>query len=248
MPPKRKKKPRKVQLNNKGVTQVVHVNVSKVVKNKNKVVPQNPFSKQPINSFSLISPQMSTPSYQNEYNLLLKELTAERKQMLNSLPQLAPNTAPLTSNLQRNELFQTPYRPPFSALTDSFSKSAEETVKHETYDNPQTDDNNLANSAGLQENVAQSLAVESPSVASASEQTPNTHQTVDTQVQFRNNARANRTYEAKRGMHARYVELVQQVNKQYQLNIPIRKISKFNNIQEIYDEINNVQNEIGYFT
>lgn len=241
MPPKRKKKPRKVQLDNKGVTQVVNVNVSKVVKNKNKMMPHHPFSKQPINSFSLTS-------YQNEYNLLLKELANERKQILNSLPQLAPNSAPLTTNLQRNELFKTPVRTPFSALSDSFSKSAEYTVKGETYDDPKTNDNKLANSAGLQENVAQSLNFGSPSVDSASPQTPNTHQTVDSQVQFRNNARANRTYDFKKEAHARYVDFVERANKDYQINIPIRKISKFNNVKEIHDEIDNIQNQIGFFT
>lgn len=251
MPPKKNKKKHKPQL--KGIQQIVNVNVSKTIKNNNKKmsIPKS-FSKQPINSFSLVTPQMTTPSFQNEYNMLLREITNERKQALNALQPLAPNTAPLTQSMQKNELFsKTPERTMLSPLTETFAMTAQSTIKNELYDDPLTDDNNLVNSSRLQENVAQKLPVMSSDVASiekfadenAYEQTAMSHQAVDDEIEFRT-PRPNRNNEARREAHARYIDIVNQVNHDYGLNIPIRGISKFTGIKDIDKEVARIRMQI----
>lgn len=106
------------------------------------------------------SPVVQQPSYVNEYNMLLRELANERKQRQASAPFLQPNTEPLTTNMQRNELLATPTLPtPLDPITKRFSEVAQQTVAKETYDDPQTNENMLTSPPSLAYNLSQKLPI-----------------------------------------------------------------------------------------
>ena len=111
-----------------------------------------------IQSVPLGSPALGAfqpPSYVNEYNALLRELADERRARNQSLPPLGPNTAPLTTNQQRNELLSEPIQvPPLAPQIDVLSSL----VNTELTDDPLTNENVTGfGSSRLAENIAQKL-------------------------------------------------------------------------------------------
>lgn len=117
------------------------------------------FSRPPILT-NMQSPVVQQPSYVNEYNMLLRELANERKQRQAAAPPLQPNTTPLTTNMQRNELLATPTLPtPLEPITKRFSEVAEMTIDKETYDDPQTNENMFSSPPSLAYNLSQKLPI-----------------------------------------------------------------------------------------
>lgn len=109
-------------------------------------------------SLSLQSPVVQQPSYLNEYNMLLRELANERRQRQQASQPLAANTAPLTTNSQRNELLVPVVQATLlDPITQRFSETATQTINKEVYDDPQTDENMLSSPPNLAYNLSQKL-------------------------------------------------------------------------------------------
>lgn len=181
MPPKAKAKLKKPLQNSKqvvkqavkhAVKQIVNVRVGDT-KASRKVVqrniapklpePINPLFRQaPINvslSTQSYNPQ-AQPSYLNEYNMLLREVTAERRARLENTPPLAPNTTPLTATRQTNEILvrATPVTE-LSPIVNATAISLAKVVGTETYDDPLTSENMFVGSSRLAEKLSQKLPV-----------------------------------------------------------------------------------------
>lgn len=171
MPIKKSKKQSQVvkQKQKQVVKQVVNVKVGDM-KPKRKAVarprlpePQPALFRQPPINVSLSTQSYQPPatqSYINEYNALLKQVADERRAALQNVPLLTPNTNPLTTNEQRNELLsRSEPRTQFSAIVEAASKKLEDVVNLETYDDPLTNENQFVNSSRLGEKLAQRLPV-----------------------------------------------------------------------------------------
>lgn len=112
----------------------------------------------PINlSLSTQSYNQPQPSYLNEYNMLLRQMAEERTARARATPPLQPNTTPLTSNLQTNDLLSKkqistgPKLPVMNIVDD--------VVDNQLYDDPLTNENMFVNSSRLAENLAPTLPI-----------------------------------------------------------------------------------------
>lgn len=170
MPTKKSKKQTQVVKQKQQVKQVVNVKIGDVkakrkqvrrVKSVAKLPEPAPalLRQAPINvSLSTQSYTPSQPSYLNEYNTLLKQLTEERIARQRNAPPLAPNTNPLTINQQRNELLsriekEMKQETPLAKETKPILDVLEDVVKKETYDDPLTNENMFVNPPRLAEQV-----------------------------------------------------------------------------------------------
>ncbi len=164
MPVKKKSKAKQIQTAKQKVKQIVNVTVGDVKATRRPraaaAIPAS-FNRPPINlSLSTQSYQPPAQNYTNEYNTLLRLLTDERKTALQSIPILAPNTIPLTTNAQRNELLSKKQKiTPFTDLIKSSNEILKNVVNVETYDDPLTNENMFKNSGRLAQNLAPKLPV-----------------------------------------------------------------------------------------
>lgn len=142
------------------MSQNVNIKISKSTRKTSKA--PNAFSNanraMPSISLSLQAPQITPPPYVEQYNTLLKAIQDERKALLSSIPPLAPNTTPLTQNLQRNELLnKRQVFSPLTPVTEAFSKSLRDNVSHETYDDPSTNETLTNFPSRVAQNIAPRL-------------------------------------------------------------------------------------------
>jgi len=177
MPPKRSKKIPTTSIKQGNIKQVVNVRVGdQTTKTRRRRPRPRPrtggggggaggssglamFSR-PAISLSLQAPTLQQPSYLNEYNMLLRELANERRQREAAATPLQPNTTPLTTNQQRNELLsKAPTLTPLDPITQRFSQVATQTIEKETYDDPLTNENMFTTPPSLAYNLSQKLPV-----------------------------------------------------------------------------------------
>ncbi len=119
------------------------------------------FNRPPVVATQSLSIQpTSTPAPVNEYNALLRALAEERSARMAAAPPLAPNTSPLTTNEQRNELLSksTP-RTPLTPIVQAYAVAEEQTIDKELYDDPLSNENMFVGSSRLGEKLAQKLPV-----------------------------------------------------------------------------------------
>jgi hypothetical protein len=93
--------------------------------------------------------------------MLLKELAQERKARLEALQPLAPNTNPLSTNQQINQLTNTPIvtATPINEVTNKFNEAYTKAINDTLYDAYYTDENKLTTPPNLSYNLSQKLPV-----------------------------------------------------------------------------------------
>ena len=247
-----------------GVKQVVNVRVGGQYTSKKKTVRnvrRRPLSSQareevrgigaferpPAPVVSLSTQTFQPPSYVNEYNALLRELADERRARNQSVPPLAPNTAPLTTNQQRNELLSRPTQvAPFEPAIQAYATLV---VDKELADDPLTNENVTGfGSARLAENIAQKLPVayfDEEDIDDYDDENQIEQSELIDQVEG-SEGKPSRQYsqnpkKAKvQKMYEGYVSYIDDVNAQYGLDIKPRPIRDVQSQSKITEQINKI--------
>ena len=174
MPPKSKAKAKATSTSS--AKQIVNVKIGDTVMKRRRARPRRPaagggggsrggaealaiFSRPlPVATQSL-GVSMTAPATA-EYNMLLRALAEEKSARERAAPPLAPNTAPLTMNEQRNELLSQPdLRTPMTPIVEKFSRVMQTVAANQTYDDPLVDENRTFGAARLAENIAPRLPI-----------------------------------------------------------------------------------------
>lgn len=169
MPPKKKSAMSKAKASAKAaVKQIVNVSIGSKAPARRRAARKSPplpsaetsplLRQVPPINLSLSTQSYNQPPvqpYLNEYNTLLRELANERMARAAAAPPLAPNTTPLTSNIQTNDLLSkkevstAPKLPIMNIIDDIVDKKL--------YDDPLTNENMFINSSNLADNLAPKL-------------------------------------------------------------------------------------------
>lgn len=176
------------------------------------------------------------PAPVNEYNELLRALAEERRQRM-STQTLGPNTAPLTTNGQRNQLLsisvpQTPLTP----IVEAFAIAQDKVVDKQLYDDPLTNENMFVNSSRLGENIAQKLPVsnfDEGDLDTYDDENQDEQSSLANEVASRLKSR--KAYDAKKREYENYIQYLRTQNERYGLSIkpkPLRDLQSQSQIRE----------------
>lgn len=213
-------------------------------------------------SLSLQSPAVQQPSFLNEYNMLLRELANERKQRQTATQPLAANTAPLTTNEQRNELLIPVVQATLlDPITQRFSETATQTINKEVYDDPQTSENMLSSPPNLAYKLSQKLPnsnfdyrdVDSYAGENQTEQDALAKEAVAGANLGDEEISGEETYNVKprkarqtkpeslKVPFQQYIKEVANLNERFNLEVKPRSLNEFRTKGEIMEEISNIK-------
>lgn len=186
---------------------------------------------------SIPVPMQQTAAAVSEYNLILKELAAERAARAAAAAPLQPNTTPLTLNAARNELLsRKPETTPLDEITARFGDTIEKTVNAETADDPSTNENMFNGSSRLAQNIAPKLPlgrIDEADVAAFDTQEPTAQEALVQEVELTAaQKRKKRLAEA----YADYADYVEALQERYGLGIQLKPKSKLNSFAAITQE------------
>jgi hypothetical protein len=210
----------------------------------------NSFSKPSI-SLSLSAPQLTTPSYVDNYNNILREIQNERKSRLQMLEPISPNFTPLSSNKQVNELLKRESNKTiFSQLGEKYARSAQDVVNDSLHDDPTSNEMQSYFPAREAENIAPSLPVNVVDVEDISEYSNSNNEeeiALAQSVLAIPEARAsdkvyssNKTYANKQLLYEEYKNLV---NSAFDENPQLREIYKLGSIKKLNSQ-KRIRNEM----
>lgn len=196
-------------------------------------------------SLSISQPAFMT----NEYNELLKALATERKERMSMAPPLAPNSTPLTANIQTNELLDRPIpRNPMIPIAQAFAVAQEATVEKDFADDPLTNENMFVGSSRLAEKLSQKLPVtnfdyndmESYDSESNRNQEDLVSEAVSSKAKGKTTPSGTK-YEEVSKVYDGYINYLKDVNKRYGINEPPKARRDFNSQIAIKKEIRRIQ-------
>lgn len=203
----------------------------------------------PIATQSLGAP--SQAPILNEYNELLRTLAAERRERLAAAPPLAPNTEPLTTNMQRNELLSRPDpRTPLTPIVQAFAVAEEAVVDKETYDDPLTNENMFVGASRLAEKLAPRLPVSNfnyDDVIAYDDENEREQDALFREAEAvseeakRKAPKSASKYEGVSKAYDAYVEFLTDANARYIINEPIKARRSFGSQAAVKREIDRIQ-------
>lgn len=203
------------------------------------------FSRPPI----VATQNLSTvpPAPVNEYNELLRALATERRERMAAAPPLAPNTTPLTTNEQRNEILRTPdTSTPMTPIIQAWAVAQEAVVDRETWDDPLTNENMFVGSSRLAQNISQKLPVSNfdyNDVEAYDDENDLEQEALENQAAREGEplTLAQKKYDAVSRAYEQYINFLRDANERYLLGEAPKSRRFFNSIKKIKDEIRRIQ-------
>lgn len=268
MPPK-KKQPQTITKASAAAKQIVNVKIGDTVARRRSKRPRRggggggggeqpprPMGMEALGVFSRGLPvatqslgvSMTAPA-NAEYNMLLRALAEEKSARERAAAPLMPNTAPLTTNEQRNELLSHPdLRTPMTPIVEKFSRIIQTVAANQMYDDPLIDENKNFGAARLAENIEPRLPVSNfdvnDVVAYDDEDFLEQEALGDSVSKGQSSAKPPKSgskYEAVSKAYENYAEYIKYANKQYGINEPIKARRNFTSQVGVSRELDRVK-------